>query len=76
MVLLNEGAPFIWEFDIDILFVRLLVSDLDISRAFVRCDTQLPMAFKAVHTANGSFFLLSYGRTLVPVVHGSAGLTT
>ena len=56
MVLLNEGAPFIWEFDIDILFVRLLVSDLDISRAFVRCDTQLPMAFKAVHTANSSFF--------------------
>jgi len=76
VVLLNEGAPFVREFNIDVRFVQLLVGDLHIGNAFVRSDVQSATAFKTVHTANSSLLLLVYGGALVHVVHGSPGLTT
>ena len=76
MVLVDKGTPFDRDFDINIWFVRLLVGDLHIGNAFVRCDVQFSMALKTVHTMDGSLFLLAHSGTLVHVVRGPSGLTT
>jgi hypothetical protein len=54
-------------------FERLLVGDLHIGNAFVKCDVKFPTAFKTIHTANSALLLVYDG---VPVARSSSGLTT
>jgi len=75
-VLIDKGTPFDWDFDINIWFVQLLVGDLHIGNAFVRCDMQFSMALKTIHMMDISLFLLAHSGTLVHVVCSPSRLTT